>query len=63
MQKQIYVVLVDIYKEKLTVFKKLFHYNDNTAHLDGTFFFLPGTDKEWFLQVVENLAAFKDTDT
>lgn len=42
-------------KEKLRVFKKLFHYNDDTAHLDGTFFFLPGVDNEWFLQVLENL--------
>ena len=42
-------------KEKLRVFKKLFHYNDDTAHLDGTFFFLPGVDMDWFLQVLENL--------
>ena len=44
-------------KEKLKVFKKLLHYNDDTAHLDGTFFFLPGTDRNWFLQVLENLGS------
>ena len=48
-------------KEKLKVFKKLFHYNDDTAHLDGTFFFLPGVDRDWFLQVVENLTDYKET--
>lgn len=48
-------------KEKLKVFKKLFHYNDDTAHLDGTFFFLPGVDRDWFLQVLENLADHKES--
>ena len=43
-------------KEKLKTFKKLLHYNDDTAHLDGTYFILPrDKDDDWFLQVLGNL--------
>ena len=49
-------------KEKLKVFKELLHYNDNTAHFDGTMLPLTNVNADWFLQVFENLeqAAVQD---
>lgn len=47
-------------KEKLKVFKKLFHYNDDNTHLECSCFSIPGMDKASFLQALENLCGQKD---